>query len=186
MINIDDFLFERLEINKDSKIKGAFASRRRNKIDSSKERKAYLKFIEFFKALGEMPELIISLGNIKDNNFDAEMTYKVKYSEDLKNIPENDSRLDHARPTKYKDFLGWIIAHLDSYKDVINYYFGAPEYIFSLCIYKDSLDEEEIEDIDGLNLFNSMRLRTYDNDEVYVISFKDLIENIDKIYDLFG
>ena len=52
MININNFLFERLEINNDSKVKGKFATRRRSRIDSSKERKAYLKFIEFFKSLG--------------------------------------------------------------------------------------------------------------------------------------
>ncbi len=185
MISINAFIVEKLNLSNDSTVKstGAFRKRRRNRIDSSNERKAYVKFIEFFKALSEMPGLRIALGNIKHNDFDDLMFYKVKYTEDISDIPENDKSINNVSLKKYKDFLGWIITHLDSYEDVIDYYIGKKEYIFSLCIYKNSLDYDEIKEIEGLNLFTRMHADA--DDEKYIISLKDLIENIDEINKVF-
>lgn len=173
MINIDDFLFERLEINNDSKVKGKFATRRRSRIDSSKERKAYLKFIEFFKSLGEMAGLYIKF-EYGDRDICPTYSnwYKIKYN-------EKDEELgDLSNPHSYKLIFHYLIEErFESYEDIIE-----SKNRYKLWISNKKLDNDEINDIEKLNVFS------YKEDgwgEYYEASFSTILENIDKIYDLF-
>ena len=173
MININNFLFERLEINNDSKVKGKFATRRRSRIDSSKERKAYLKFIEFFKSLGEMAGLIIKFG-LGNTNFcpSSRFWYKIKYNEKDEELGNLDD------PRSYKLIFNYLIeSRFDSYEDI-----DESKDRYKLWISKKSLDDDEIDDIERLNVFS------YIEDswgEYYEAPFNTILENIDKIYDLF-
>ena len=171
MININDFLFERLEINNDSKIKGKFATRRRSRIDSSKERKAYLKFIEFFKALGEMAGLYIKFEDNDGDYYPAYSNwYRIKYNE------KDECLGDLSNPHSYKTIFHYLIeGRFESYEDIV-------ESKYKLLISNKNLDDDEINDIERLNVFS------YIEDgwgEYYGVSFSTILENIDKIYDLF-
>lgn len=172
MININDFLFERLELSKDSKLKIKFGDRRRNKIDNSKERKDYLKFIEFFKSLGNTPGLYIKFER-DDNGYCPTYSgwYKIKYNEKDEELGNLDN------PHSYKLIFHYVIElNFESYEDIVE-----SNDIYKLLISTKNLDNDEINDIESLNF-------SYEKDgwgEYYEASFTTILENIDKIYDLF-
>ena len=182
MNTINNFLIEKLTLNDESKTKGAFRSRRRNRIDSSSERKAYLKFMEFFEALSEMPGLKIALCYYRSSNdIIRQMNYKVKYSEDLTDLPNVHLDGNSHKIANFKVILGHLKNCYDSYEDIINN--SEDEDINSIFIYKSSLDAEEINDIEKLNIFiHYTKSKEYDG---YAITFIDLLENIDEINSVF-
>lgn len=194
MNTINNFLIEKLTLNDESKTKGAFRSRRRNRINSSSERKDYLKFMEFFEALGDMPGLEIQFGVIHSNKneFEDNHYYKIKYRENLKpkkskNYEDEDETCDRLYSYhKWRDILSFLRYHFDSYQDVISkHYIGESPYYDGIFIYERSLEDDEIDEIKGLKVFEYMYLKHGSYTKGFAIEFKKIIENINEINKVF-
>jgi hypothetical protein len=191
---IDNFLIEKLTLNDESKTKGVFRSRRRNRIDSSSERKDYLKFMEFFEALGDMPGLEIQFGNLRlsQNEFEEKHYYKIKYRENLKpkkskNYEDENEECDKLYYySKWRDILSFLRYHFDSYQDVISQdYIGESPYYNGIFIYERSLEDDEINEIKELNVFEYVHLEHGSESPGFAIKFKKIIENINEINKVF-
>ena len=194
MNTINNFLIEKLTLNDESKTKGAFRSRRRNRIDLSSERKDYLKFMEFFEALGDMPGLEIQFGvlHLSKNEFADKHYYKIKYRENLKpkkskNYEDEDEEYNELYYySKWRDILSFLRYHFDSYQDVISKnYIGESPYYDGIFIYERSLEDDEIDEIKALNVFEYMHLEHGSDTMGFAIEFKKIIENINEINKVF-